>query len=306
MAAPHRPAARLPPFDAARLGDDLDAYLAAAEGGFNDIRAGAAKRVVWADPVLRHRTPVALVYVHGFSAAAEEIRPLPDKVAKALGANLYFTRLCGHGRTSLAMGQARVVDWFADLAESLALGEALGERIVMIGTSTGASLITAALADTTFRSRIAAAVFLSPNFGINKPGAGLLTLPFAPLLTRLVLSRTYSFLPTNAGHAAHWTTSYPSSALLPMATLVKLAVNSPAEDIETPALFLYSGHDQVVRPDRVRRLASRWGGRHDLIEVGKTGDPSNHVIAGAILSPQTTVPLANRIVGWLKAELGLR
>jgi hypothetical protein len=100
-------------------------------------------------------------------------------------------------------------------------------------STTGASLVTAALADASFRSRIAATVFPSPNYGINRPGAGLLTLPFASLLTRLLLSRTYSFLPANAGHAAHWTTSYPSSALLPMvAALVKLAVNIPAEDIE--------------------------------------------------------------------------
>jgi predicted alpha/beta hydrolase family esterase len=57
-----------------------------------------------------------------------------------------------------------------------------------------------------------------------------------------------------------------------VAALVKLAVNIPAEDIETPALFLHSAHDQVVRPDQVRRMASRWGGRHDIIDVGETGE----------------------------------
>ncbi|TDK36836.1 alpha/beta hydrolase [Rhizobium deserti] len=306
MTAPHKPIAQLPPFDAARLGADLDAYLAAAEGGFTDIRPSAAKRIVWANPALRQRRPVALVYVHGFSAAAEEVRPLPDMVAAALGANLYFARLCGHGRSSQAMGEASLAGWFADLAESLKVGEALGERVVLIGTSTGASLITAALADPTFSHRITATVFLSPNYGINKRGASLLTLPFAALMIRLLLGRIYSFKPANAEHAAHWTTSYPSSALLPMAALVKLAVSIPAEVIGTPALFLYSAHDQVVRPDQVRHVASRWGGRHEIVEVGETGDPSNHVIAGAILSPQTTVPLASRIIDWLRTELYLR
>ncbi|MDD4273595.1 MAG: hypothetical protein PHG14_07705 [Desulfobacter postgatei] len=38
------------------------------------------------------------VYIHGFSATRKETAPLSDLVAKTLNANLFYTRLSGHGR----------------------------------------------------------------------------------------------------------------------------------------------------------------------------------------------------------------
>lgn len=303
---PHMPAEGFPAFDKARLGADLDAYLARSESRYPDIRPGAAKRIVWADPAAKAKTPFSIIYLHGFSASAEELRPLPDRVAAALGANLFFTRLAGHGRSNDAMGEARLEDWLADFSEALAIGETLGERVIVMGTSTGASLATLALADPKIAPRISAAVFFSPNYGIASFGAFLLTTPIAPQLSRLLIGPTRGFTPTNDQHAAHWTTQYPTSALLPMAALVKLSVESAVERVKTPALFFYSAMDQVVRPDKVRELADRWGGPHEIFDVGKTGDPSNHVIAGDILSPGTTGPLADRTIAWLRSTLGVK
>ncbi|CDZ72018.1 Alpha/beta hydrolase family protein [Neorhizobium galegae bv. orientalis] len=303
MSGPRMPADGFPAFDKARLGTDIDAYLAAGESRYPDIRPGAAKRIVWADPATKAKTAFAIVYLHGFSASAEEIRPLPDRVAAALGANLFFTRLAGHGRSGDAMGEPSLEDWLADFSESLAIGEALGNRVIVIGTSTGASLATLALADPKIASRISAAVFVSPNYGINSFGAFLLTTPVAPQLSRLLLGKSRGFTPYNDRHAAHWTTRYPTSALLPMAALVKLSVESPVEQIKTPALFLHSSLDQVIRPDKVREVAGRWGGPHALFDVGKTGDPGNHVIAGDITSPTMTGPLADRTIAWLNGIL---
>ncbi len=295
-----------PVFDKTRLGNELDAYVTESESRYTDIRPGDAKRIVWADPSTKARTPFSIIYLHGFSASAQELRPLPDKVAAALGANLFFTRLAGHGRSSEAMGEARLEDWFDDFSEALAIGEALGQRVVVMGTSTCASLATLALADPRIAARISAAVFFSPNYGINSFGAFLLTTPIAPQLARLLIGPMRGFAPYNEGHAAHWTTRYPTSALLPMAALVKLSVNSPVEQIKTPALFLYSSLDQIVRPDKVREVAGRWGGPHEIFDAGKTGDPANHVIAGDIISPGTTGPLADRTIAWLKSTLGVR
>jgi len=134
------PAPDLPPLA------ELDGWLAAREAAVPDLRPDAARRIVWADAA-GARTDWAVVYLHGFSASGEEIRPVPDAVAAALGANLFFARLSGHGRDGAAMAEASVADWMADTAEALAIGRALGERVLVIGTSTGAALATAAAHD---------------------------------------------------------------------------------------------------------------------------------------------------------------
>ena len=95
------------------------------EQQFPDIRPGAAKRILWAGEK-GARTPLAIVYIHGFSGSAEEIRPVPDEVARTLGANLYFSRLAGHGRRPAAMAEPDAGDWIEDMAEAMAIGRRLG------------------------------------------------------------------------------------------------------------------------------------------------------------------------------------
>ena len=84
-------------FSLPQLPDDLVAWLSEREAKVPALREGAAKRIVWAETP-GDQTDWAVIYLHGFSASAEEIRPVPDRVAAALGANLYFTRMTGHGR----------------------------------------------------------------------------------------------------------------------------------------------------------------------------------------------------------------
>jgi hypothetical protein len=100
-------------FDASTLPDDLDVYLATEEAKFADITQGSSKRIVWVGAA-GVKTPLAIIYIHGFSATAEEIRPVPDMVAQAMGANLFYTRLAGHGRTGAAMGEVVAGDWVED------------------------------------------------------------------------------------------------------------------------------------------------------------------------------------------------
>ena len=109
-------------FNGAAIGDDIDAYLARQEEKFDDIRSGLQKQIVWAYPNSKAKTPLSIVYVHGFSASSGEVRPLPDIIAANLGANLYYTRLQGHGRTGDAMGEATVQGWLNDIAEAIDLG----------------------------------------------------------------------------------------------------------------------------------------------------------------------------------------
>lgn len=280
--------------------DDIDARLAASESVFPDIRPGLAKEIVWAAPGAKNRTTLAIVYIHGFSASKGEVRPLPDLVAKALGANLYYTRLAGHGRSGDAMAKASVADWQEDMREALDIAALIGDRTLIIATSTGAALASWALAQPALAAHVEGAVFLAPNFRIRGRGAFLLTAPLARLSARLILGRRRSFVPLNALHAAYWTTEYPVSALLPVASLVAQVRALPFERIGTPALFIQSPRDQVVDARQTSAVAGRWGAAVTLLDPGETGDPCAHVVAGDALSPKTTGRLAANIIDWFK------
>jgi esterase/lipase len=298
--APTEPVDRDIAFDENALPDDLEAFLAESEAQFSDITPGVGKRIVWAGRP-GERTAVAVVYLHGFSATSEEIRPLPDRVAQALGANLYFTRLTGHGRGGAALAEATAGDWLEDTAEALAIGRAIGSEVVVIGTSTGGTLAAIAATDASLIDRVKGIVFVSPNFRIRNPAAALLTMPFARLWVPAVAGAERSFEPVNAAHARYWTTRYPTRALIPLGALVRYARGLDYSGVTTPALFIYSAEDSVVSPAATRAMLQRWGGlvEERVIDLPPGDDPASHVIAGDILSPGSTDATVAAILDWL-------
>ncbi|UVK52974.1 lysophospholipase [Mesorhizobium sp. AR02] len=288
-------------FDPSVIGDDPQAYVAKVEAAVPGIRDGLEKEIVWANSMVHAKTRLSIVYIHGFSASKGEVRPLPDDVADQLDANLFYTRLTGHGQDGAAMTQGSVNAWINDYEEALAIGRAIGDKVIVISTSTGGSVAVWAATQPGASDGVAAIAFISPNFGVKASGAEILTMPWGKQIAELVIGKERSFVPRNALHEKFWTTKYPVAATLPMQALTELAYGAPVEKATIPALFIFSDMDRVVRPDRTREIAGRWGGAHELVPIESTGDSDNHVIAGDVLSPSTTAFLAQRIAVWVEA-----
>ena len=298
---PREPANLAMGYEQIRIGSDVEAYLAAREKRFNDIIAGVQKKVIWANKP-RVKTPLSIVYLHGFTATSKEIRPVPEKVAAALGANLYFARLTGHGRGSNAMADVSVSRWMRDVGEALKIGSAIGERVIIMGTSTGGTLAAAMAHDETAMTNIAGLIFISPNFAIKNKAAPLLTWPFARHWVPLVIGDWQRSVPRSDLHARYWTTNYPTIALMPMAALVKAVNDLDFTNMDKPALFYYSPKDQVVVAEKTAKFAREWGGpkKSILADLLPSDDAFAHIITGDIVSPGQTQIAIDQILAWLR------
>ncbi|MDE1130052.1 MAG: hypothetical protein OSA49_00680 [Ascidiaceihabitans sp.] len=131
-------------FDQSLLDNGVGAYFKSQEIPILNIRENSEKRVIWAGDE-DAKTPLSVVYLHGFSASSQEIRPVPDDVASSLGANLIYTRFQGHGRDSAAMAEGTVKGWMADVVEALAVARRVGDKVLILSTSTGGTLTALAL-----------------------------------------------------------------------------------------------------------------------------------------------------------------
>ena len=282
--------------------ETLDAHLAQSEARLGDIRDGCAKRIDWAQG--RAKTPISVVFVHGFSASCGELWPLPDLVAKELGANLFMTRLTGHGQDGAAMGRASLPDWDADVAEAIKIGQAFGDDVIVMGCSTGCTLLTTALAEKVDgTSAIKGVVHVSPNYGLAHMWAqALLQLPKVQSWGRYIAGSEQTFDKISDDHAKYWTLKYDTQAVFTMADAVRTAMASPIEGITTAAYFAVCETDEVVSPAKTRAVMERWGGAvfEDILVQGPTDDRMGHVMAGDVFSPAQTAPLAARIIDWIK------
>lgn len=283
------------------IGADVDAHLSAREAEVAHLKAGEAKSITWAEPAARESTPISLVYLHGFSADRHEVEPLITDLARDLGANAYFARLSGHGRDGIALGEVSVADWLADASEAVAVGGRIGERVVVLGTSTGGTLALWAAAQPEAAERVAALVLISPNLGVRDPSARVLTWPWGGVLARAVVGPERCFEPATPDQALHWTVCYPTRALLPMMALVEHVRSMDLERVRVPTLLVYSTEDQVVDPDETARVLGALGGEGPTVHVVEgSGDPAEHVIAGSIMSPGTTDAIRERILEFLE------
>lgn len=298
------PAKLQPALAEVALPGDLDTWLERGERQANErygLVPGTEKRITWFGE--HEQTPYSVLYLHGFSATRQETAPLAEIVASALGANLYETRLTGHGRQRDVLTDIRAEDWLQDAAEALTIAGRLGERVIVIGTSTGATLAAAMLGHPAMHT-VDSLVMMSPNFEPRDSGAAWLTRPAGPLLAKMLVGDTRSWVPHNELQARYWSTTYPTTSVIEMMRLVDLANRKLPNTIPQRLLMFYSSEDEVISPIEALAVFEQTGApQKAAIEIENPGDPSHHVLAGDALSNGKTRRIANDIVKFISRPL---
>ncbi len=283
--------------------EDTTAWLARTEADVaasTPIIDGAEKRIRWFGGAENARSDYVVVYLHGFSATRQEIAPVGELIADGLEANLFETRLRGHGLETDALAGATAEHWLEDGLESLAVGRALGDKLVLIGTSTGATLALAMLDHELF-SHVDTLVMVSPNFAPKDDTASMLTKPGGPQLAQLMLGDTRSWEGANEQQERYWSTSYPTYALVEMMRLVDYARSKLPTDVTTRVLTFYSPNDQVVNTSLIEASLDSLGSpKLETVVLEESGDPSNHVLAGDILAPENNLRIARDVIDFVK------
>ncbi|MGB0389360.1 MAG: alpha/beta hydrolase [Ardenticatenaceae bacterium] len=285
------------------LPQDLDAYLRESEAKFSDIVPGAEKTIIWAGEP-GQKTPLSIVYLHGFSATRQETAPLSDNLAAKLGANLYYPRVTGHGRSGAAMAETTVNDWINDSHEALSIAQKLGEQVIVIGVSTGGTAATW-LSTQPDREDVLAFVLISPNFAPRDPSAEIIIGPWGEQIATMLIGPERSWEPINEQQGKYWTHRYPTKAVLPMIAFVKVVREMELEAVKQPLLVIYSPNDQVINPTMVEETFARFGSANKkLIPIEEPQASDNHVLAGDIVAANDTPQIEKMILDFVSSLIG--
>ncbi|MEJ0057828.1 MAG: alpha/beta hydrolase [Bacteroidota bacterium] len=124
-------------------------------------------RITWADSS-KQKTEYSVIYIHGFSASQGEGDPVHKDFAKAFGCNLYLARMADHGIDTTEQLLYFTPDrYWQSSKEALAIGKAIGEKVIIISTSTGGT--TALVLAAEYPQDVFALINMSPNIAINNP-----------------------------------------------------------------------------------------------------------------------------------------
>lgn len=265
----------------------LESYIRNKELKFK-IKPDNEARVIWNDS-LRSKTQYAVVYLHGFSASQKEGDPVHRTFAKKFGCNLFLTRLSDHGidtsETLLLFTADRV---WNSAKEALAIGQALGEKVIVMSTSTGGTL--ALMLAAKFPDRVHALINLSPNIAINDPAAFLLNDPWGLQIARMVMGGKYRETESNHEEAKYWNKKYRLESLVQLQELIETSMNAETfRQVSQPSLTLYYYKNEQEQDPQVKVSAMlemhRQLSTPDSLKVAVAmPDAGAHVLGSSITS----------------------
>ena len=225
----------LPPVPASP--DSLDRWIHERERKILDLKENANARIVWHTKD-KSKTEFALVYLHGFTASPEEGAPVHRNIAEQYGMNLYLARLAGHGRKhSDAMAGLKSEQLVSSAAEALAIGRQLGKKVILMGTSTGATL---SLYLAAHHPEIHGLILYSPLIDFFDSRSWVLTQPWGRNITEWVMGGKYVTKQDIKNPREHiiWNQTYRVEGTIALGALVKETMTPETFQKITQPLFM--------------------------------------------------------------------
>ncbi|AFI31433.1 alpha/beta hydrolase [Borrelia crocidurae] len=284
--------------------EEIDQYLLIEESKFNLVE-NTKKEIIWNKE--KEKTQYAVVYIHGFGASKNEIYPIPNNIARALKANIFFTRLKGHGIDNKnAFKGVNTKDWLRDIDEAIQIGQSIGEKLILIGTSNGGACVIWALKN--YQDKIHSAVLISPNIYPKDKRTNLVYYPWGRQIAYLITggynepeirqNKRIEYSKVNIFHSP----IRQIDSIIAMMGLVKLININGFNEIKTPLTIAYSPNDPTVDSQEINNFINNYGGYKQSIPIILVESPYSHVPVGnhSYRSAQNTSYLTKYAVDFIQ------
>ncbi len=267
---------------------ELEAEIRRTEAAVPDMKPDNEARIVWADTANKQKTPYSIVYIHGFGASWAEGDPIHRNLAKRYGANLYLARLHDAGISDPdAFDDLTPENFVAGAKRALAIGKALGDSVIIIGTSAG-GLLTVYLAAN--NPDLKGIVLYSPCMAVYNGALKLTTGPWGTQLLHTLLGERRDDMRYAPDRAQYWLTSYSANGLLTLQQTID-AVSRPEvyAKVKMPVLLAYyykneDEQDKVVSVKAMQEMFPLFGTADSLKMERAFPNSADHVIASHFTS----------------------
>lgn len=283
---------------------DIEKWIL-TESEFPNLRPEAAPEVVWADSSKKEKTPYSLVYIHGFSASKEEGNPVHRAVADSLGMNAFFCRLPAHGLNDIdAFKSLTANDMIATAEQAIQIGKLLGEKVIVMGTSTGGTL---ALIEAAKDPSIAAVVLYSPLIDFFDNRLAIMTYPHGIKVAEQIIGDEYLRSPPsdNPLENAIWYNEYHIKGLESLAMLVDGSMKPELfAKVKQPVFLAYyykdeENQDKTVSVAAMLEMFEQLQTSESKKQKKAYPNSGNHVI-GSDLRSGSVPEIINDTIGFIK------
>lgn len=260
------------------------------------IKEDNQKQLVQSQP----ETQWSICYIHGFTASPMELQPVVGQIASDLRANLFVTRLTGHGlKDPSLMAHVKGQDWIDDAMECLTAAQRMGRKTLLMGTSFGGTLAT--LVTLNAVQPPDALVLVSPNFGIKDKAGFLLAGSLGKVLIKILFGENREFPAENEQHGYFWTTKHPAIVLQEFMRVTLALRHQDYGKLKAPTLIAYSPDDEVLDVSKIKEFYDKIKPQVKLLISEPEWD--RHVLAGDVINPKGNRALRFYVVDFVNKNL---
>jgi pimeloyl-ACP methyl ester carboxylesterase len=235
----------------------LESWIEEKESTHQDIKTNNQAKIHWYDEKLSP-TEYSIVYLHGFGASHHEGYPVHINLADSLKANLYLARQKGHGLSSQEAFKGLTAEsYMMSAMEALAVGQELGEKVILIGSSTGAAQAIWLAAQ--FPDLVEALVLYSPYIALKNPTNENLVLgPWGTTFTKWVMGGDIKHEIRPDSVAAFWSEYYHLDAYFSLFTMIHESMKPEIfKKVICPVFMAYYYKDEANQDDVVSVAAMK-------------------------------------------------
>jgi len=253
--------------------EDIDAYLEKQESEVSDIYPYAEKTVLWNNSN-KNRTKYSIVFIHGFTTTGYQSKEFLNKLSSELDANLFMTRLSGHGVPYEGTKQMQIDKIMYDVSEAIIIGEKIGENVILVGHSLGGALSMLAADDEVLSKKIDTLVLFAPG------NSGFSSFAFANTLISSLVDRTGSLcwlidcdprsfmeLPDDEKWENYFATDFDTNIFYQIARIPFATDRISYDTISTSALVFYDENDRLVNASKLKSNFKKWAAKNKIVSV---------------------------------------
>jgi pimeloyl-ACP methyl ester carboxylesterase len=252
------------------------------------IKPDNEAQIVWNDSS-RSKTEYAVVYLHGYTASQMEGDPVHRNFAKNFGANLFLARLADHGVDTTEALLTFTADRIWESAkEALAIGKQLGNKVILMSTSTGGTVALKLAAD--YPDDVYALINMSPNCELRNGAAFLLNDPWGLYIARAVMGGKYRVSEADETSARYWHKKSRLEGLTELEELIETTMTSGTfTRVKQPSLTLYYYKSEEEQDDQVSvsallKMNEQLGTPPELKEAIAMPATGDHVMGSSLRS----------------------
>ena len=167
------------------------------------------------------------------------------------------------------------MDWYLDVQEAFEIGKKIGDKIIVVATSFGCTLVSEYLSKNRIENIVLGNIFISPCYGIPDWRLKLSSFYWSKFIYKFFLGEKRVATHRKSEEKKWWSNELPIESIINLELSVEKIWQSDFSKIISPVIFIFCPKDKWISLKRIKKASKRWGGESSIVSLDVSSNVDN-------------------------------